>query len=106
MTKGDIIKLGTTDVVIQENIEGSMIFGKSANTGEEDTAASKTADPKYSMPWWCPSGLTWSQKQKLQRLRAKKSKEKEAKKYLMIRIRSTHHRKIGGGQRPWSKSNG
>jgi hypothetical protein len=50
MTKGDIIKLGTTDVVIQENIEGSMIFGKSANTGEEDTAASKTADPKYSMP--------------------------------------------------------
>jgi hypothetical protein len=30
-----------------------MIFGKSANTGEEeDTDASKTADPKYFMPRW------------------------------------------------------
>jgi hypothetical protein len=58
-----------------------MIIGKSANTGkEEDTAASKTADPKYSMPRWCPSGQTRSQKRKLQCLRAKESKEKEAEK--------------------------
>jgi hypothetical protein len=35
MTKGDIIKIGTTDVVIQENNEGPMIFGKSANTCKE-----------------------------------------------------------------------
>jgi hypothetical protein len=35
MTKGDIIKIGTTDVLIQENNEGPMIFGKSANTGKE-----------------------------------------------------------------------
>jgi hypothetical protein len=50
-TKGDIIKIGTTDVVIQGNNEGHMIFDKSANTGEEeDMAASKEADPKYSMP--------------------------------------------------------
>jgi hypothetical protein len=72
-TKGDIIKIGTPDVVIQGNNEGPMIFGKSVNTGkEEDTSASKTADPKYSMPRWCPSGLTWSQKRKFQRLRARK----------------------------------
>jgi hypothetical protein len=32
------------------------------------------------MPRWCPSGLTRSQKQKLQRLRAKESKEKEVEK--------------------------
>jgi hypothetical protein len=77
-TKEDIIKIGTTDVVIQENNEGPMIFGKSANTGkEEDMAAIKTAEPKYSMPRWCASGLTRSQKRKLQRLRAKESKEKE-----------------------------
>jgi hypothetical protein len=77
-----------------------MIFSKSANTcKEEDTGARKTADPKYSMPRWCPSRLTQSQKQKLQRLRAKESKEKEEEKYLTIHIRSTHHRKIGGGQR-------
>jgi hypothetical protein len=56
-----------------------MIFGESANTNKkEGMAVNKTADPKYSMPRWCPSGLTWSQKQKLQRLRAKENQEKEA----------------------------
>ena len=57
-----------------------MIFGESANTTEKDTATIKTADPKYSMPRWCPAGLTRSQKRKLQRLRAKESQEKEAEK--------------------------
>jgi hypothetical protein len=32
------------------------------------------------MPQWCPSGLTHSQKRKLQRLRAKEKKEQEAEK--------------------------
>jgi hypothetical protein len=50
-TKGDIIKIGTSDVVIHGNNEGPMIFGKSANTGE-DTAASKAADPNTP----CPDG--------------------------------------------------
>jgi hypothetical protein len=99
-TKGHIIKIGTTDVVIQGNNEGLMILGKSANTGEEDITGSKTADSKYSMPRWCPSGLTRYEKRKLWRLRAKESKKKEAEKYLMTRIHSTHHRKRGGGQRP------
>jgi hypothetical protein len=76
-TKGDIIKIGTTDVVIQGNNEGQMIFGKSANTGKEEGIG--VANPKYSMPRWCPSGLTWSQKHKLQRLRGKESMQKEAK---------------------------
>jgi hypothetical protein len=62
-TKGDIIKIGTTDVVIQGNNEWLVIFGKSTHTGEEeDMAASKTAGPKYPMPQLCPSGLTQSQK--------------------------------------------
>jgi hypothetical protein len=62
-TKGDIIKIGTTDVVIQENNEGPMIFGESADTSKkEDMTVNKTIDPKYSMPRWCPSGLTRSQK--------------------------------------------
>jgi hypothetical protein len=79
--KKNIIKIGTVDVVIQENNEGPMIFGESANTTKkEDTTAIKTADPKYSMPRWCPSVLTRSQKRKLQRLRAKKSQEKEVEK--------------------------
>jgi hypothetical protein len=80
-TKKDIIKIGTTDVVIQKESEGPMIFGESANTNKtEDTATIKIADPKYSMPRWCPAGLTRSQKRKLQRLRAKESQEKEAEK--------------------------
>jgi hypothetical protein len=79
--KKDIIKIGTSDVVIQEDNEGPMIFGESANTNKtEDTTAIKIADPKYSMPLWCPSGLTRSQKRKLQRLRAKENREKEAEK--------------------------
>jgi hypothetical protein len=31
-TKKDIIKIGTADVIIQEDNEGLMIFGESANT--------------------------------------------------------------------------
>jgi hypothetical protein len=80
-TKKDIIKIGTADVVIQKESEGPMIFGESANTTKkEDTTTIKTADPKYSMPRWCPAGLIRSQKRKLQRLRAKESQEKEAEK--------------------------
>jgi hypothetical protein len=58
-----------------------MIFGKSTNIGKEDDMNSiKSADTKYSMSQWCPSGLTRSQKRKLQRLRAKESKKKEVEK--------------------------
>src|SRR5690348_13506915 len=58
-----------------------MNLSESANTNKtEDMAAIKTDDPKYSMPRWCPSGLTRSQKRKLQRLRAKENQEKEAEK--------------------------
>jgi hypothetical protein len=75
--KKDIIKIGTADVVIQEDNKGPMIFGESANTTKKDTTTIKTADPKYSMPRWCPAGLTRSQKRKLQRLRAKESQEEK-----------------------------
>jgi hypothetical protein len=45
-------KIGTTDVVIQGNIEEPIIFGKPAKTNEEkDTGATnKAVNPKYSMP--------------------------------------------------------
>jgi hypothetical protein len=75
--KGDVIEIGTTDVIVQQNNEGPMISGKSASTNKkDDTAVNKTANSKYSMPRWCPSRLTRSQKQKLQRLRAKENQEK------------------------------
>jgi hypothetical protein len=41
-TKKDIIKIGTANVIIQENNEGPMIFGESTNTTKkEDTTAIK-----------------------------------------------------------------
>jgi hypothetical protein len=49
---------------------------------KKDTAVNKTADSKYSRPRWCPSGLTRSQKRKLQRLKAKENQEKVAEKIL------------------------
>jgi hypothetical protein len=49
--KGDVIEIGITDVIVQQNNKGSMIFGKSANTNKkEDTTVNKTVDSKYSMP--------------------------------------------------------
>jgi hypothetical protein len=81
-----------------------MIFGESANTNKkEGTVVDKTADLKYSMPRWCPLGLTRSQKRRLQRLRAKENLEKEAEKYSMTRIRSIHHHKRDGDQRALRK---
>jgi hypothetical protein len=52
--KKDIIKIGSADIIIQEDNEGPVIVGESANTTKkEDTTTIKTADPKYSMPRWC-----------------------------------------------------
>jgi hypothetical protein len=51
---------------IREDNEVPMIFGELASTSKrEDMTAIKIADPKYSMPRWCPSGLTRSQKRRL-----------------------------------------
>jgi hypothetical protein len=38
------------------------------------------SDPKYFMPLWCPLALTRSKKRKLQRLRVRENREKEAEK--------------------------
>jgi hypothetical protein len=56
-----------------------MTFGKSAK-GKEKNSNDTTVDLKYSIPQWCPSGLTHSQKRKLQRLREKERMEEEAEK--------------------------
>jgi hypothetical protein len=82
-----------------------MIFGESANTNnKEDMSAIKKADPKYSMPRWCPSGLTRSQKRKLQRLRAKENQEKEAEKIFNDTHPYTRRHKRNRDQRSLRKS--
>jgi hypothetical protein len=104
-TKNDIIKIGTTDVVIQENNEGPVTFGESTNTNKKyDAATIKIVDPKYSMLRWCLSGLTRSQKQKLQRLRAKQNQEKEAEKIFNDTHPQYPHHKRNGDQRLLMKS--
>jgi hypothetical protein len=76
-----------------------MIFGESANINKkEGTTVNKTVDPKYSMPRWCPSGLTRSQKRKLQRLIAKENQEKEAEK-----IFNDTHPQYPPPQKRWSQ---
>lgn len=73
---GDTIKIGTTNVVVDKEIdEGPMIFGASTKTQlDEDVAMAdnhkaasqrKTSDPKYSIHRWFPLGLTQFQKHKL-----------------------------------------
>jgi hypothetical protein len=57
-----------------------FLVNQPTQTKKGGTTVNKTVDPKYSMPRWCPSGLTRSQKRKLQRLRAKEIQEKEAEK--------------------------
>ena len=45
---------------------------------DHEAGSSKSAADKYHQPRWCPSGLTHTQKGKLQRLRNKeKEQEKE-----------------------------
>ena len=90
-TVGDVIKIGTANVTMNDKAKGPMIFRKLANSvalesppvegaaANDNEASSKmVADPKYFQPRWCPPGLTHSQKRKLQRLRAKEKREREA----------------------------
>ena len=44
---------------------------------DHEAGSSKGAADKYHQPRWCPSGLTYTQKRKLQRLRNKEKKEQE-----------------------------
>ena len=52
-----------------------------ANDHEASSSNLKDQDKeKYFQPRWCPSGLTHTQKRRLQRLRREEQKEKEAEK--------------------------
>jgi hypothetical protein len=64
----------------RKKVKGRWFLVNRPTQTKKVTTTIKTTDPKYSMPRWCPSGLTRSQKRKLQRLRAKEHQEKEAEK--------------------------
>ena len=53
---------------------------KPVMANHHEAGSSKSAADKYHQPRWCPSGLTHTQKRKLQRLRNKEKKEQEKEK--------------------------
>ena len=82
-----VVQIGDVKVATKDAGKGPMVFGKSVDTpvqrpvmaNDHEASSSSTAD-KYHLHRWCPPGLTRTQKRKLQRLRNKEKKEKEAKK--------------------------
>ena len=66
---------GKTPMDIEKSVEVPSQKPVMANAG-----SSKSATDKYHQPRWCPSGLTHTQKRKLQRLRNKEKKEQEKEK--------------------------
>jgi hypothetical protein len=52
-TKGDIIKIVTADVIVQENNEGPMIYGESTTQAKKKIRLS-TKQPIQNTP--CPDG--------------------------------------------------
>ena len=72
-----------------------MVFGKSVNPSiqrpimaNDHEASSSNSTSKYFQPRWCPSGLTRTQRRKLQCLRAQEKKEKEFKR---LRDKQSNH---------------
>ena len=75
-TADDVVKLGDVNVAIKDVGKKPMVFGKSAKTdpqklvlANDHEASSSSSANKYHQPRWCPSGLSHSQKRRLQRLR-------------------------------------
>ena len=76
-TTDDVVKIGDVNVVVKDVGKKPMVFGKSAQTdpqklvlaNDHEASSSSSSANKYHQPRWCPSGLSHSQKRRLQRLR-------------------------------------
>ena len=72
----DVVKVGNVNVVLKDVGKQPMVFGKSAKSdpqtptlANDHEASSSSSANKYHQPRWCLSGLSHSQKRRLQRLR-------------------------------------
>ena len=82
-----VVKIGEIKVAIKDadkepkDIEKSVDVPvqKPAMANDHEAGSSKSAADKYSQPRWCPSGLTHTQKRKLQHLRNKKKRRSRRK---------------------------
>jgi hypothetical protein len=86
-TTNDVIQIGTSQVKLSKEFNGSIIINDRADTIVEDVSpdrgeekTDKVVDSKYLQPRWCPPGLTRTQKQKLQRLWLAEMWEREQEK--------------------------
>ena len=83
-----VVQIGEIKVPIKNTGKEPMDIEKSVNdpshksvmANDHEAGSSKDAADKYHQPRWCPSGLTHTQKRKLQRLRNKEKKEQEKEK--------------------------
>ena len=83
-----VVQIDNIKVAVNEAGTRPMVFGKSFNTfvqrpimaDDHEASSSSTTTPKYFQSSWCPSGLTRTQKRKLQRLRCLEKKGQEAEK--------------------------
>ena len=66
---------GKEPMVIEESVD--VPSQKLVMANDHEAGSSKGAADMYHQPRWCPSGLTHTQKRKLQHLRNKEKKEQE-----------------------------
>ena len=86
-TAHDVVQINNINVVVKDVGKRPMDFGNSVDSSvqkpvmgnDHETSISNTTS-KYFQPRWCPSGLTHTQKRKLQRLRFQEKREQESKK--------------------------
>ena len=82
-----VVQIGNIKVAVTKSGTGPMVLGKSVDTSvqrpimaDDHEARSSTTTSKYFQPRWCPSGLTHTQKRKLQHLRCQEKKGHEVEK--------------------------
>jgi hypothetical protein len=85
-TDQDIIHIGSIDVLIGEDGKRLIVPNNKVVTSTPEVVANdheasgSGSNSKYFLPWWCPPGLTRTQRRKLQRLRFQEKREKEPEK--------------------------
>ena len=83
-----VVQIGNIKVVVNEAGTRPMVLRKSVDTSVQrpimaddyEASSGSITTSKYFQPRWCPSGLTRTQKRKLQRLRCLEKKGQEAEK--------------------------
>ena len=83
-----VVQIGEIKVPIRDTGKRPMDVDTSVDVpsqkpvmaNDHEAGSSRGAADKYHQPRWCPSGLTHTQKRKLQRLRNKEKKEQEKEK--------------------------